>query len=245
MNLWIEERAEACRLALGVAGYPRAADTWRLLEWLAGAVSVVTSEDAYCLHLPDGSGIIGLPSTDDRLGEQALHELAHYLCGAGLAAYLRPHSEESPRLARLSRMADAKEEALCAEFVLAWLLPGRLLSDGSAEEESQVELALIARRRERLRGRYVLLTAPPVWSASQTLALTREDPPAVLRLRGTRVEYAVPLGALDADAVTLQVQADLIALTDAEFAAKYRHHRVRERHVLPDISALYQRAVLG
>ncbi len=235
MDAWIEERAEAIRLAVRCPGLPGEAGTLRLLEWLEGVVTLRHGSvpSGSCLLRPGRAPLVLLPQRwqGRAYTEEACHELGHALCSAGIGPLLRQLAPGDPQWERLARRWDAQDEARAAAFVMAWLLPSVQAAEPTEHwelaEAAGCEEGLVRRRRERLRGEVVRITAPPRWSAWQrhevVLRAAGQAPLLYVVRRGhAEPVWALPVTRRGAEDSARQVGADLIALTDEEFGRKYQ-----------------------
>jgi hypothetical protein len=241
MGWFQEERAEAFLLALGVQGCPGRARMPALLDLLADLLVIEHGcriRRARYAELPDGRGLIMLPRglTERQIDEQAFHELSHYLHGHGAAIYFRQWGDMSnPRERALAESWEAMEEREVEDFLLAFLLPSRLVylmrDDAELAEQSDCSPELVRLRRERLRGKVYELRRPAAWSAYPHFLLTRWNAPhrPALRIRSRNEAgplYEVPTSPEDADHLQWRLNAELVAFTYDEFATRYRAYRV-------------------
>ncbi|MGV3719834.1 MAG: ImmA/IrrE family metallo-endopeptidase [Actinomycetota bacterium] len=255
MDTWIEERAEAIRLALGISGCPNSQDLLRLVDWV-GTVRLRWGDTdlASCSHRPGGWKVITLPA---ELAERELtlplaHEVGHALLSLGAGSMLRQLAPADFRVERLARRWDAQDERRANDFVLAWLLPSRLVARASWSVWELAELAnvsaeLVSLRRRQLRGRVVELTTAPRWSAALVYhAVVYHGGAAALQVvrRGSIAPvFDFPAWKPHLDRDALQVNADLVALTPTEFELKYEAFRCGAPELLAvDFSALRDRA---
>lgn len=239
MNRYVEERAEAFRAALGIAGFPADEDTRRLAEYLCPLARVIRSEAlerAMTVPCPEGGPHrIYLPHEHGgRVRDRALcEELAHVILDAGLAALLR--MEATHRAQRLARVVEMREEWLALQFVHAWFLPSWLMvahSDRDLHDLSGCSLEMIRERRRHLRGHWLELSGPPAWCAATLYP----------RIRVYEKEWYLHLVPVDAGAPEIGVRAparEAIPALERLFLAQLRSLtlseflKVRQGDILP------------
>lgn len=255
MDTWIEERCEAIRLALRIAGFPELADLLRLVDWLGGIVQLrhTRGAGARVIHFKDGTKSITLPV---RLGErpmceQLAHEVGHVLLTAGMGSLLRQLAPGDAQVERLARRCEAQDERRARDFVLAWWLPSRLVErypdDAELAEHASVTEAMVQLRRRQLGGRVIDITRElPRWSAGQHYhtVVTRMRSRAllqVLRFGSASPAFDLPTTHPACTSDALQVNADLVALTVAEFDRKYDLFRCGDPELQPVDLAQLQR----
>lgn len=255
MDTWIEERCEAIRLALRIGEFPELVDLLRLVDWLGAIVQLrhTRGAGARVIHYRDGSKSITLPL---RLGErpmceQLAHEVGHVLLTAGMGSLLRQLAPGDAGVERLARLCEAQDERRARDFVLAWWLPSRLvaryLDDDELAERASVTLEMVQARRRQLGGRVVDITRQlPRWSAGHQYhtVVTRTRSRAllqVLRFGSLVPVFDLPTTNAACSADALQVNADLVALTGAEFDRKYDLFRCSDPEAQPvDLAQLQQ-----
>ncbi|MCC2670048.1 MAG: hypothetical protein K0Q72_2519, partial [Armatimonadetes bacterium] len=155
----------------------------------------------------------------------------------GAAMYFRRHGNmEDPRDQALADAWEEREEREVQDFLLAYLLPSRLVylerRDHELAELSGCSEELIQLRRQRLvAGKVVELRQPPHWSAYPHYWVTRWRSPVrpAVRIRARNEAgplFEVPTSAEDLDDLQWRVNVELIAFTRDEFQAKYARYEV-------------------
>jgi hypothetical protein len=243
MNRWVEERVEAIRLALRLREFPEDGDLYRLVEWLDGCIILRQAPVpvGMCVHRDDHRAVITLPEgvSGPERDLVLAEELGHYLLTCGMAALLRGMSEDDPKVLRIARRWEWRDEALAREFVQAWFLPSQLVQELEDDEElcyrSRCAWEVVRRRRESLGGQVVRLAGPPRWSAARRYRLARQAGAGgaalqVLRWGEETPRYVLPVSEGEAEEAALQVTADLVALTTAEWEIKYGAFRAGPAH---------------
>jgi hypothetical protein len=241
MGWFQEERAEAFLLALGVQGCPGRAQMPALIDLMSDLLVIEHGcriRQARYWELPGNRGLIMLPRDlpEREIDEQAFHELTHFLHGHGAAVYFRAWGDMSdPRERALAEAWESTEEREVEDFLMAFLLPSRMVyllrQDEELSEQSGCSLQLVRLRRERLRGKVYELRRPAGWSAYPHYWLTRWNArhrPAI-RIRSRNEAgplFEVPTSLDDADRLQWRMNAELVAFTCDEFTAKYSRYRV-------------------
>ena len=118
---WVQREADAARLRLGVEGFPTEADLLRLTEAIGVRLRHADVTCPYCF-LTDRGATITLPLSwrGEENDELLCHELAHAIFPQGSGKLLRFLYPGNPRMERLARIHDAKDEAVAEAFVRAW-----------------------------------------------------------------------------------------------------------------------------
>lgn len=249
MNRYAEERAEALRLALGIGGFPQEQDTDRMLEWFGACVLVreTAGARAHCRHREDGTAILTVPAHLRRWErcEVVMEEVAHFLLQVGLGAMLYTEAADR-RTEWIARAWERKEEYAAQVFVAAWFLPSRLvraLDDEELHLRSGCSLEAVRKRRQALRGHVYSLRAPPPWAAWHRFHVDpwvgRHRYLSVQSEHGAPVAFVIPVTPETQTEVALRLSADLIALTEREFVAKYEEWRLQRidstRYGVPEV----------
>lgn len=235
MDTWIEERCEAIRLALRIAGFPEERDLLRLVDWLGSNVQLRHAGVAggACHHWPDGSKSITLPQRLDGkpYSWELSHEIGHVLLSVGMASLLRQLAPECPQVERLARRTEAQDERRIRDFVLTWWMPSHLVQQYPDDYElayhANVSVEMAATRRQRLGGKVIDLAGRlPRWSALNHYHCVLLRAPRKVALYVVRrcnpspvFDFPAEAKALESDA--MQINADLVALTQPEFDLKY------------------------
>lgn len=255
MDTWIEERCETIRLALRIGEFPEVTDLLRLVDWLGANVQLryTRGAGARVIHFVDGSKSITLPlRLDERpMCERLAHEVGHVLLTAGMGSLLRQLAPGDVGVERLARLCEAQDERRARDFVRAWWLPSRLVAlypdDEELAERASVTEELVQLRRRQLGGRVVEITGQlPRWSAGNQYhtVVTRTRSRAllqVLRFGSLAPVFDLPTTNPACTSDALQVNADLVALTGAEFDRKYDLFRCSDPETQPvDLAQLWQ-----
>ena len=235
INLFPEQRAELTRLALGCPDFPERSLTRELICWLADCVMIETD----CAVRRAQTSMVGeralimLPRglSAERLDEVALHEITHFLLKHRVAAFFReqgPMDLQSHRV--LANRWEMAEESEVFAFLLAFFLPSRLvyvLRDADLVEQSGCTPELVQLRRQRLNGKYIDLREPPEWSAYWRYEVSFWDDDVKPYYRVAHREpqqraYFIPIAPHETRQWQFRLNADLMALTVAEWQIKYR-----------------------
>jgi hypothetical protein len=227
---YLEQRAEALRLALRLPGGMTTHDVERAVRWGRRWITV----DRSCAYREvrwqtdrDGAHFIALPASLPRwqANRALLHELAHPLLHVGMGVVTRDATPEERALHPLTRDRRRYEEELANELDLALRLPGRWTQGmGDVEgiaRETGLPYAWIHRRLRTLNGHALDLTWIPYWSAARAFRVERHGG-TLLVLDGdtplcrTGLERRLPL------------LAALMALRPVEFRAMVRGCRIGE-----------------
>jgi hypothetical protein len=229
MNRFIEERAEALRVALRIPAFPDDEDTERAAEYLSASVSVSHAPHAKSVTIQgDQARTILLPAhLRGRARDLVLcEEIGHLLLASGLSSYLRLCGGQS-RLQRLARLAEAKDEWLARQFVMAWFLPAWLVQlhdDPALGDASGCDPEMVRERRRLLAGYWLDMSTPPHWCAAREYVIFQYTHPIpCLHLMPRDLSLPQFAFANNSDAALQAVKADLIALTHHEFALKHRN----------------------
>lgn len=236
MIQWVEERAEAIRLALQIPGVPTDHHLDRLVEWLGQAV-VLRHEPIECpriVHRQDKPAVITLP---ERLHGQPwsialLHELGHLFLSLGIGELLRQEADGDPRILRLADRWRMIDEARAVEFVGAWFLPSWVVCAYRGHVQDLAELTgcepEFVDKRVRSVSHYapVHLSAAPRWSAYHHRHVmcdqAGQEPLVYVASRGSvQPLYYFPVTRRDAEQVAQQLARDLMALTVEEFDLRH------------------------
>jgi hypothetical protein len=122
---WIRRYVVGLRADLGIAGAPTELDLLRCLELFSSIrLQHAEVETAFCTSLPSGGALITLPrALRGREWERTVsHELGHARFTCGMYRLLRQMGADDPRLLRLARLWQWKEERIASTFAAAWLL---------------------------------------------------------------------------------------------------------------------------
>ncbi|TAL10878.1 MAG: hypothetical protein EPO02_06145 [Nitrospirae bacterium] len=191
---------------------------------------------ARCRHLTvDGArSVITLPSAADdaRWTADLLHELGHALFTAGMGSLLRQGPDV--RHQRLAALWDLEDEARARRFALAWLLPAALVDQFRRDPEELIHRsgcaeALVAVRLSQVTVGRSGLVDVPAWSAARHYRVLVQGPPApalLVTAAAGGARYLLPAPVELLPDLALQVQADLVALTAAEWACRHEPDRL-------------------
>lgn len=230
---YLEERAEACRMALRVPGWLSTRDAERIARWLRPVVTVRRCgvADAYWRAASAGRSRVLLPDTLSawHANRALIHELAHPLLDVGMGPIIDGMTSEERAGYRQARRGSQWEEELADEFVMALRLPSALVTAVDDVPEiarlTGLSWAAVARRRSVLNGQAVRLTWVPYWSAARAFTLERTEAGFQVR-EGAALRIRAGAGPEGSRARELRLKADLAALRPREFLAKYRAFRV-------------------
>lgn len=239
MDTWIEERCEAIRLALRIPEFPEEGDLLRLVDWLGQNVRLrhADVEGGRCVYWSNGAASVTMPQHvhGKPYSWELSHEIGHVLLTVGMASLLRQMDRDDPQVERLAQRWEAQDERRARDFVLAWWMPSRLVQrfdDDELAMRANVQVEMASMRRQQLQGQVIELPEGlPRWSAAQHYhaVVSAGNHRAALQVlqRGNLqplFDFPTTPAAYEADA--LQVNADLVALTLAEFDLKYAEFRI-------------------
>jgi hypothetical protein len=229
---YLEERAEAARLALRRPGWLMVHDAPAVLNWMrpwvtmqrCGLPEAVWRQARHHRHrllMPED---LAAWEANRRL----LHELGHPLLGVGMAQITQQMTPAERHDFKSAAGAEAYEEWLVDELILALRMPGRLMRQiGDVEQIvrlTRIPWGMVQRRLRTLGDEALHLTWVPYWAAARTLALEYHGGarPCFWVREGDAVRVVVPADAAERGARELRLKADLFALRPTEFLAKYR-----------------------
>ena len=118
---WVYDLAEDARQRVGVNGHPTTQDLLQLADKSGVRVEHRPVPCPYCTRTENGPVIV-LPLSwrGDEEDESLCHEVAHALTHPGGGHLLRFLWPDNPKIARLSRLWDRRDEAIADAFVQAW-----------------------------------------------------------------------------------------------------------------------------
>lgn len=121
MEDWIDREVEIARARVGVQGHPTEADLLKLTEILGVRIVHAPVAVSSCVCTECGP-VITLPSS--WRGEEddftLAHECGHAFTNPGGGSLLRFLWPDCPRVARLARLWDRRDEQYADRFVKAW-----------------------------------------------------------------------------------------------------------------------------
>ena len=242
MGWFEEERASAFHLALGIQECPAPEQRGLLIDLLGDLLILEHGcriSRARYVELPGHRGLIMLPRglTERQLDEAAFHEATHYLLRHGAGMYFRRHGDmDDPRDQALAAAWEEREEREVQNFLLAYVLPSRLMylerCDHELAEQSGCSVELVQLRRQRLvAGKVLELRQPPQWSAYPHYRVTcwRSPVRPAVRIRALCEGgplFEIPTHLEDMDDLQWRINVELIAFTREEFVAKYARYEV-------------------
>jgi len=240
MGWFEEERAAAFHLALGIEECPTPEDRGRVIDLLGDLLIIEHGcriDRARYVEIPGHRGLVLLPRgiNERALDESAFHEATHYLLRHGAGWYFRRYGDmDDPRERALADYWEEHEEREVEEFLLAFLIPARLVymirDDHDLAELTGCAVSLVQRRRQRLRGKVVELRQPPAWSAYPHFWVSiwkRGGRPSICvgPYQDDGTDYEIPTNAEDLADLQWRINVELICFTLDEFRAKYRRYQ--------------------
>lgn len=118
---WIAELAADSRRRLGVSDTPTEADLLRLIDLHGVTLICAPVGCPYCVHTERGAVIVA-PLWMHGEGHTAAlaHEVGHGLTRPGGGNLLRFLWPDNPRIERLAKLWDSRDEAYADRFAQAW-----------------------------------------------------------------------------------------------------------------------------
>ena len=118
---WIKDLAEDARQRVGVTDHPTTQDLLRLVEASGARVIHRPVPSPYCVRTERGAVIVlPLQWKGEEDDEDLAHEAGHLLMCPGAGNLLRYLWPDNPRIERLARLHDARDEQYADRFAAAW-----------------------------------------------------------------------------------------------------------------------------
>ncbi|MFN3652566.1 MAG: hypothetical protein ACK47B_23565 [Armatimonadota bacterium] len=234
--VYIEERAAALRLRLGLTSWMSVQQTPLLLKWASPLVTVRRCgvEQASWRPARGGRHRILVPEQLSawQRNRLALHEMAHALLDVGFSAIAQSMDDQERLQYRVAARADKHEEELADELILAIRMPMHLVAEiNDAEKISELtELPwnIADRRVRRVNGEVLRLNYLPAWCAARRFRLELHTGPteSLVLLDTERPRLRIPVSAKTRADREVRLKGDLLAMRPQEILAKYRSFAV-------------------